>query len=91
MSYRDAQTDIALGTKILGTVEAIPGLGQFAQLVDDIIGAFGLASEQDAYNRMIWNYYATPVQQGGGFNPGTTASRRQQRARQQMFRWTRVR
>jgi phosphoribosylformimino-5-aminoimidazole carboxamide ribonucleotide (ProFAR) isomerase len=91
MSYRDAQTDIALGTRILGTVEAIPGLGQFATLVEDVIGAFGLASEQDAYNRMIWNYYATPVQQGGGFNPGTKASRALQRSRQRMFLWTRSR
>jgi hypothetical protein len=82
MSYRDVQTDIGVGAKVVGMLNLVPGLGQVAGMFEDIVGAFGLADEQDAYNRMIWQYYATPVWEGGGWNPGTPASRAQMRARQ---------
>lgn len=81
MSYRDVQTGIGLGSTALGFVQAIPGIGQFATLLSDIVGAFGLASEQEAYNRMITAYYATPVEQGGGFNPHHYRQTEQRRMR----------
>ena len=89
MSYRDVQTGIGVGGSALGAIESIPGLGQFVTLLSDVVGAFGLASEQEAYNRMIWNYYATPVSQGGGYNPGTPASRRRQRLQRFRMAWNR--
>lgn len=82
MSYRDMQTAIGAGSQLLGVVTAIPGIGQVAALASAIVGAFSLAGEQERYNRMITDYYRTPVQLGGGFNPGTPASRRQMRLRQ---------
>lgn len=71
MSYRDVQTGISAGASIIGTLYSIPGIGQVAQLASDIVGAFSLANEQQAYNAMLMRYYATPVQLGGGYNPGT--------------------
>jgi hypothetical protein len=73
VAYRDVQTAINFGQQVLGFFGAVPGLGQVIQFGEDIVGAFTTASEQEAYNRKIWNYYATPVSQGGGLNYGSRA------------------
>lgn len=69
--YQDIQKGIGAGAQVLNVIQAIPGVGQVAGLLSDVVGAFGIAGEQAAYNRMIWNRYATPVQQGGWLYTGS--------------------
>lgn len=74
MSYRDITTGISIaeqGANYLGFLQAVPGLGGFVSLLEDIAGAFIGHSETERYNAMINQYYATPVSQGGGLNYGT--------------------
>lgn len=82
MSYRDVASVVSSGSQFLNVVAGIPGLGQILGLADAIGGAFATHNEQDAYNQALWKWYATPVSQGGGWNPGTKRSRAQMRARQ---------